>query len=352
MDEQQYLELISTDAPTVVQRLLRVPLRIASWGYSAVMSVRNWLFDRDVLPIYETPVPVISVGNLTTGGTGKTPVVAQLVAWLGESGKHPGIVSRGYKQLSEAGNDEARVLELACPGIPHVQNRDRVKAVFDVSLEHGAEAIVADDAFQHRRMSRALDVVLIDARQPWGQGHVLPRGLLREAKRGLKRAGAVVLTRADQVDDSVKEAIWNEVHRFKPDAPKIEVAFHPDSLVDVDGQRHPLKTIDGSVFAFCGIGNPDAFRSTLEQQGLTIGGFHAFADHHHYAEADLLDLARQASESGADCLVTTVKDLVKIDAAWLSGTSLQALDIRTRFLNGEDVLREQVILAAKLQPGS
>ena len=343
MEEQQYLELISGQSQSLGACLLRPLLRVASWPYSAVTSVRNVMFDRDLLPVYETPAPVISVGNLTTGGTGKTPVVAQIVQWLAEAGAHPGIVSRGYKQLVDGGNDEARVLELACPGVPHQQDRDRVAATFAVVSEHGCKVIVADDAFQHRRMSRELDVVLIDACQPWGYGFVLPRGLLREPRRGLCRADVIVMTRADQVDAESRAAIWSEVHRFKPDAPAIEIAFRPNSLLDLSGQRSPLDSVTGPVFAFCGIGNPAAFRTTLELNGLHVVGLHAFADHYHYDAADIAALQKEATDAEAAQLITTVKDLVKLDAAWLSEMQLTALDIQSSFLCGEDDFKQAVL---------
>lgn len=342
MDEQQYLELISGKSRSLTGGLLRPLLRVASWPYAAVMSVRNSLFDRDLLPIYETPAPVISVGNVTTGGTGKTPVVALVVQWLAEAGAKPGIVSRGYKQLAEGGNDEARVLELLCPGVPHVQNRDRVAATFSVTSGHDCNVIVADDAFQHRRMARTLDVVLIDACQPWGHGFVLPRGLLREPRCGLRRADVVVMTRADQVNEEARAEIWNDIRRFKPNAPEIEIAFRPDSLLDITGQRSTVDSIAEPVFAFCGIGNPKAFRQTLEQHGLQVAGLHAFPDHHHYESDDIVALQREAATAGASQLITTVKDLVKLNADWLPTSQLVALDIRSSFLCGESAMKQAV----------
>lgn len=353
MDEQRYLELISEPSPSIGVRLVRAVLRVASWFYAAVMSARNRMFDWRLRPIHKTPVPVISVGNLTTGGTGKTPIVALLIDWLTAAGHRPGIVSRGYKQLSASGNDEARVLELLCPGVPHVQNRDRVAAARDVAARDvaardeaagsGCDVIVADDAFQHRRLARVLDIVLIDARCPWGHGYVSPRGLLRESKSGLRRADVVILTRADQVDAQTRTLIWTDVRRWQPNAPAIEVAFRPDSLVDATGQRHALDVIDGPVFAFCGIGNPDAFRSTLEQHGLAICDFHRFADHHHYTQPDVAEMNRLAHQAGATWLLTTVKDLVKLESDWLLDERVLALDIRAEFLCGEANLRELVL---------
>ncbi len=229
MNEQQFLKLIAGQ-PMPGGGLLRCLLRVASWPYAAAMLVRNRLFDWCIRRVHSPPVPVISVGNVTTGGTGKTPVVALIVQQLQQSGLRPGIVSRGYRSLDDEGNDERRVLDILCPGVPHVQNRDRVAAVETAVSEHGCDVIVADDAFQHRRLGRTLDVVLIDATNPWGYGAVLPRGLLREPRSGLRRAGLIAITRADQVEPTVLDGIWDEVQRYASAAPRIEIAFQPTGL--------------------------------------------------------------------------------------------------------------------------
>jgi len=343
--EQRFLELIAEPPRSLTDRLLRGLLRMVSWGYGSGVAFRNSLFDFGLKPSHAAPVPVISVGNLTTGGTGKTPVVAMLVHLLKEAGHRPGIISRGYRELDEGGNDEARVLELLCPDTPHVQNRDRVLAARQVTASDGAgndgcSMIIADDAFQHRRLKRDLDIVLIDALNPWGHDALLPRGLLREPVSGLRRADIVILTRADLVDESARTGIWKVVEANNQVAARVELSFAPVGLVDKAGNQHAVD--DSGVLAFCGIGNPDGFRKTLASAEIPIRELIAFPDHHHYAQSDLQQLIETAQKSGARSLVTTVKDLVKIESDWTGSTMLLALNIEAQVTSGEDSLAEAI----------
>jgi len=358
MDERWFLNLIA-GRPVPGGWLLRPVLRVASWGYGAAIRFRNLLFDRGLRKAGGPYVPVISVGNLTTGGTGKTPVVAWVVEQLQTQGRKPGIISRGYRALEDGHNDEARVLELLCPGVPHVQNRDRITAARQIVEQHGCDAIVADDAFQHRRLRRGLDVVLIDATNPWGYGALLPRGLLREPRSGLRRAGQIIVTRADQVSDAALDQIWSEVRRWRPDAPRIEIMFEPAGLVASGGVSVDMATLAGGpVVGFCGIGNPDSFRLTLESLHLTIAAFQAFPDHHHYSQADmqrLTDLSRSHTIPGAaPVLLTTLKDLVKLDPGHMPDVRVLAVSQRVRVLRGLERVTRPIrnLAAAPGVPGS
>jgi len=345
MNQQRFLELIAHPPDHFGDRLLLSGLRAASWGYGAAMRLRNSLFDAGLRRVRTPPLPVISIGNVTTGGTGKTPIVALMTELLQQAGHHPGIVSRGYRASADGTNDEWKVLQVLCPGIPHIQNRDRVAAVRELSsLKHDdtgravCDVVVADDAFQHRRMGRTLDIVLIDALNPFGFDALLPRGLLREPLSGLQRADLVILTRADQVDGPVRAAIWQRIERWKPRVPHIEVQFQPTGFLTGDGTRHselPAR----NVLAFCGIGHPEAFRKTLAGMPLDIRGFRAFPDHHHYRPTDVADLMQQAERCGTTALVTTLKDLVKIEPP-ATGLPILAIDIRAGFLHGRDDLIE------------
>lgn len=340
--EQRFLELIAGPPASMTDRLLRALLRTASWGYRFGVAIRNRLFDVGLKRSHAATVPVISVGNLTTGGTGKTPTVALLVDLLKQLGHRPGIISRGYRELSTGGNDEARVLEMLCPGTPHVQDRNRVSAAQKVAENDGCTVILADDAFQHRRLKRDLDIVLIDALNPWGHNALLPRGLLREPLSGLRRADVVILTRADLIDDSSREAIWQVVNRHNPSAKTVELSFEPAGLVDKSGTSQSMQDTDtaAGVLAFCGIGNPDGFQKTLEAAGISVRDLVPFPDHHHYDRSDLQGLARAAERVSAASLVTTVKDLVKIDQEWIGSTPLFALEIRATVTSGESSLTE------------
>jgi tetraacyldisaccharide 4'-kinase len=172
---------------------------------------RNRLFDWGWKRTHQADVPVVSVGNITTGGTGKTPLVAFLANWFQDQGQKPAILSRGYRAVDGGPNDEKLVLDLLCPGIMHLQNPDRVASARHAVTAQQVQVLVLDDGFQHRRLARDLDLVLIDATCPWGYGAVLPRGLLREPRSGMKRADLAIITRADQVSEADRRRIQDEI---------------------------------------------------------------------------------------------------------------------------------------------
>jgi tetraacyldisaccharide 4'-kinase len=215
-----------------------------------------------------------------------------------------------------------------------------VKSARTACEAHRAQVLILDDGFQHRRLAREIDIVLVDALDPWGAGHLLPRGLLREPKSALARADLVVLTRADQCAPGKKESLVEEIHRASRARPLIEASFQPVGLTNTSGEKAPTDSIAGSVAAFCGIGNPDGFRATLRSAGIEtrLVGFRTFFDHYHYASNDLADLARWAKGLGADALITTQKDLVKIPQTELAGLPLWALSIRAKITSGQDQL--------------
>jgi tetraacyldisaccharide 4'-kinase len=324
---------------------MRAGLRLVSIPYGLAVAVRNRLFDRGWKTVHRAAVPVISVGNLTLGGTGKTPCVEYVAGFLRDEGYLVGILSRGYG--SEAGpNDEALVLEENLPDVPHLQGADRVTLANVAVEELEREVIVLDDGFQHRRLARNLDVVLIDATNPWGHGYLFPRGLLRESPRGLKRAGVVVLTRCDQASEASRQAIRERVARINPGVPVVETAHQPTELVASDQGTESLDLLRSRpVAALCGIGNPEAFRRTLTDCGATVIDFRVYPDHHAYSRADVDALREWAGRQPADAvLVTTQKDLVKLRLTDLAGRPLWALRVRLQALTsgGMDALDERL----------
>lgn len=345
MDEAALHDLLSGRRRDVGARLLRGALSVASGGYSAVMALRNLAYDRRLLTIYHATVPVISLGNLTTGGTGKTPIAAWLANWLLLHGCRPGLLSRGYRALADAqtgsetpGNDEKRVLDRLCPGVPHLQQRDRVRSARRLVDESDCNVLILDDGFQHRRLHRDLDLVLVDALQPWGFGRVLPRGLLREPRSGLRRAGLVILTRADQCPESDRQCLRNELGLHAGNGDCVEVAFRPQRLTGLDGRQRALESVTGkNAGAFCGIGNPDGFRRTLSSLQVAAD-LRVFPDHHHYTADDLAELAAMARKNSFEFVLTTLKDLVKIPLAAWTGPPLFAVEIGVQFLQGEELL--------------
>jgi tetraacyldisaccharide 4'-kinase len=202
-----------------------------------------------------------------------------------------------------------------------------------------SEALILDDGFQHRRLSRNLDIVLLDATCPWGYGHLLPRGLLREPAAGLRRAGLIVLTRCNQATPEAIHKIQERVQRINAAAPVLQSMHHPVELSN-GGATAPLETLVGKpVAAFCGLGNPQAFRSTLEGLGASIDAFRTFPDHHPYSRDDIDELRRWARKQATDCVVvTTQKDLVKVRLSQLGERPLWALRIQLQITEGQEHL--------------
>lgn len=329
-----------------VARAARAGLRLLSLPYGIGVRVRNRLFDRGWKHTFRAAVPVVSVGNLTLGGTGKTPCVEYVAGLLRDRGLRPVILSRGYG-AEHARNDEAMVLEENLPDVPHLQGADRVSLAMTAVEELDADVLVLDDGFQHRRLQRDLDIVLIDATAPLACEAMFPRGLLREPVAGLKRAGVLVLTRCDQADTADEQAAWLR-QRF-PATPIAKAVHRPVELVGPDGITAPLAALTASpVAAFCGIGNPDAFRGLLTQLGAPPVAFRTFADHHAYTREDVADLTRWASElPPAAIVVTTQKDSVKLRLADLGGRKLWALRIGFQIIEGEELLAGMLLEVGK-----
>lgn len=342
MDEAALHELLSGRRRDVGARLLRGGLQLASFGYGAAMRLRNFGYDRTWLRVAKADAPVVSLGNITTGGTGKTPLAAWLANWLSQAGRAPGLLSRGYRSLDGAANDEKLVLDRLCPGVPHVQQQDRVTAAARLVSEYRCDTLILDDGFQHRRLHRDLDLVLVDALQSWGYGHLLPHGLLREPLSELRRADLVLLTRADCATDEQRAEIRRELKRRRGTDDCVEVAFVPQRLLGVDGSPRSLSDLAGCrLFGFCGIGNPRGFRQTLERLG-AVCELETFPDHHHYSAGELSALSRTARDASADRVLTTLKDLVKIAPEAWTGPPLFAVDIGVEFLSGRELLESRL----------
>jgi tetraacyldisaccharide 4'-kinase len=263
------------------------------------------------------------------------------------------IVSRGYRATAGGSNDEALELRQSLPDVPHVQNPDRVTAARAAIEQHGCDLILLDDGFQHRRLARDLDIVLLDALEPFGFDHVFPRGTLREPVRGLRRADVVCLTRADVLAPSVREAIRHRVAEIAPRATWCELTHAPSGLLAAAGGRQSLETLRGRrVAAFCGIGNPAGFRHTLAAAGCEVVGWREFPDHHSFSQADIAELADSAERTGADLVVCTHKDLVKLNRDQLGERPLWAVTIEIAFITGQEALADALQrVSPHLAPG-
>jgi tetraacyldisaccharide 4'-kinase len=305
--------------------LIMMPLGVL---YDAITRARRAAYRNGLFTVYRLPAPVVSIGNITTGGTGKTPLVEWICRVLAQDGSKVCVLTRGYGRANpetqvvvsdgsrilvderQAG-DEPFLLAGKLFGVAAViANADRVAAGHWAIQNLGANLFVLDDAFQHLRIARDVDIVTIDATNPWGDGALLPHGRLREDLNGLSRAHCIVITRAEQVEsvDHLRASIQKHTN-----APVFTSRMVTAALQTIQGE--PVEQNDltsASLAAFCGIGNPASFFTHLERAGARVVLTQAYGDHHVYQQNDIDRLTEKAKAAGATALVTTAKDAVKL----------------------------------------
>jgi len=325
----------------------RAGLAVASLVLSAATLARRALHGAGLLPTKTLPAPVLSVGNLAAGGAGKTPLVEHVVRELRALGARPAVLARGYgPRIPPSGlNDEGLVLAENLPGLVQAQDPDRAAAGRRVLASGTADAFVLDDGFQHFRLARDLDLVALDAGDPFGGG------LRREGRGGLRRAGAVVLTRVSRAPPGSLPGTRGEVARLRPGVPLALTDHEPSALVGLDGRSESPEALRGrKVFACAGIADPGSFVHTLESLGAAVVGRRWFPDHGMTDMRAVALAMEDALRLGAETFVVTQKDAVKLDGAGLrTPLPVAALRIRIRFLEGEEALREA--LRAALERG-
>ncbi len=329
-----------------------------SWLYGLGVAIRNKAFDYRVLRIRHVDVPVISVGNLTAGGTGKTPLVQWIVRLLRESGKRVGVVSRGYGRATKGlivvsdgskvnvdgkkGGDEPVEIAESNPGTIVVVGENRVEAA-RTACAMGAEAIVMDDGFQHRYLHRDLNVLVWNALEHPKEARLLPAGRLRESISGAQRADIVVLTHSDN------DASDGKLNRFAEWFSKKTVScrYRVDGVRSLLEDNRIIDSLSGKrVLAASGIGYPDGFRSVLREVGMDVLKHMKFPDHHLYQTADIERILKEAQEAGAVAIVTTEKDAIRLRAI-VSGRPVHppfcAVRIKPEFTHGEMELRGRIL---------
>ena len=314
-------------------------LGAARRGYGGLLGAREWLYRRGVLKSRAVGCPVISIGNLTVGGTGKTPAVEVAVQTLTVLGHRPAVVSRGYGRRSrgiqvvadtasirldaEEAGDEPFLLARRLPGVPVLVGGNRYQTAQRA------------DAFQHRTLTKDLEVVMARASSPWGNGRLLPAGPLREPLTALARAGLVVATGAAALGEAT--AVVETVARVAPGVPVLTALVVPAECWEA-GRMRPvdLSELSGTrVLAFAGIAAPAAFALTLKASGVVVAQLMPFPDHHWYAAEALASLDRRADELRADGLITTEKDWVRLRKLSLPRRPLWVLAIRLVLTSGE-----------------
>ncbi len=304
--------------------------RQSLWPFSAVYVAATWarnvMFDRGLRRIHGLPVPVVSIGNLTVGGTGKTPLVSWLIGLAQESGRCPGVLARGYgREAGDELNDEGMMLAARFPGLHQVQDPDRVRGGGRLVEEMGVDFVILDDGFQHRRLHRDVDIVCLDAEYPWSRGGYLPAGDLRESTSGLRRADLIVLTRADMISTDRRRRMLAIVRRVVGDSKPVFFAAHQprDLVLMPSGEVAPVSELrDAKVLLLSAIARSSAFEATVEKLGAVVEGHIRRRDHHRHTADELAEAAARAGRMGAHLLVT------EKDEAKLVGSSVERMVLR------------------------
>jgi len=342
-------------------RPVRTWLVGAAFFYGLIVRLRYWCYDRGWFASSQLPCRVVSVGNLTVGGTGKTPIVILLANWLLDKGRRVAVLSRGYKRAAgdeyllvsdgvrilagpaDAG-DEPFLIAKRCPGAIVAVGANRATLGRWVLSQHAVECMILDDGFQHLGLHRDVDIVLLDATDAAGLDAMAPAGRLREPLGGLSRATAVAVTRAEFRDKVATLCGRLQASGFPTDE-ICEVSFKPESLVSVQTEQiQSLEWVKGkSVWLVSGVGNSEAFHRSAQSVGVTIVGETEFQDHYRYQADDVVRIQTDAKLAGAECIVTTEKDAGKLAVLLQPQDPWWALRIRADILRGEEKLRRLIV---------
>lgn len=331
--------------------------------YRAGVAIRNIAYDRRILPVHPAGIPVISVGNITTGGTGKTPVVEMLIRHFSRGDRRVAVVTRGYRRRSrgfflvsdgrgriaeaDMGGDEPVQIARKYPRTIVIADESRVNGCRRARKEFGAQIILLDDGYQHRSCARDLDILVVDATRPLGEQRLLPAGRLREPLKNLSRADVVILSRCEphRLSDDMAKSVSAYVAALV-----IPTAYLPERLISFrDGSAQDPELHRGKkAFLFSGIGAPASFVRTAELLELAPGESMVFPDHHFYSPSDIARIAARFRESGALLLLTTEKDAMRLSSrrALLETLPLYYPEMAVRLLSGEETFHR--LLDAKI----
>lgn len=334
--------------------ILSTGLLILSWVYGFGHHLRLGLYKSGILKIRSLPVPVISVGNITAGGTGKTPAVIMIADILTKMGIKVAILSRGYKGraggeinvVSDSNRifmkalqsgDEPYMMALKLKGIPVITSPDRHRAGIYAIEEFGADVILMDDGYQHIQLNRKLNILLLDSSSPFGNGYLLPRGVLREPACHINRADVIIFTKSEL-------RTQNPEPRTLKDIPICKSRYITEGFFDMNSKRDiTLNKASGKGgFAFCGIASPDSFRKSLEESGIIIKGFVSFDDHYQFNRRDIDNLIKRAGETNSEILITTEKDAVRLIEFEPIPFPVWTMKIRMEIFEGEEMLLTKI----------
>ncbi len=366
--EAYLLEVIEGRREGAGATTLRGTLRALSWIFTVIVQVRLWLYRHRIIRPNTLGCQVISVGNLTVGGTGKTPVVEVFARNLQQQGRKVAILSRGYKSRelpflqkmtqrittgkietpprvvsdgkrllldSHTAGDEPYMLASNLPDVAVVVDKDRVKAGKYAIKELGCDTLILDDGFQYLKLGHRLDIALVDQTNPFGGGHLLPRGLLREPMRNIKRAGFIFITKcAEEGAPELKE----QLRRLNPVAEISECRHAPKFLKDVFGSTvHDFGWLKGKkIAAVSGIAVPESFENALRSFGAEIVYVRRFTDHHRFTQQEIINTINRSIKRGAEAILTTEKDAVRFPFVDRRDIPVIFMRVQIEMLSGEE----------------
>jgi tetraacyldisaccharide 4'-kinase len=326
--------------------------------YGLVLSIRLFLYRVRIFRTRKLKAKVISVGNLTAGGTGKTPLVIYLAEKLKEKNKRVVILTRGYKRKNknmvdlnqentdkfgwEDVGDEPYLMSRRLEDVPIIVTKQRVVSGTYAIKKYDPDVLILDDGFQHLKLHRDLNLAVIDSTNPWGNGNLLPAGILREPLSSLKRADIFVLTKIDQVSDLA--ATMETLRQHNPQAAVVESIYRVRSVENLS-DHSPVGSGEfenKKALAFSGIGNPTSFENSLRQLGINVLKHRKFPDHFAYRQEDILSLMEEARKLGADFTVTTEKDSVRIPMLKPQDFRIYVLKIDLRETSEEETLFDKI----------
>jgi len=325
----------------IIAFLAKIVLRICSYAYWLLLKF-SYIVMR-LSGIKRLDCPVVSVGNITMGGTGKTPFVEMLAAHLTRKGKKVGILIRGY------GADEVKLLKEKLPNVSISVGRDRVKKGRELQARNKVDVVLMDDGFQHRRLKRDIDIVLIDGTNPFGNGVLLPRGILREPVNSLDRAGIIVVNKSDMSPDGLKR-VDDMMHDLNISAPMVESRYILEGIYRIDENIKANEAVNIDRFANRGVGimssiaNPGYFKWMMKENGAKIVDEISYPDHHDYTAAEIMSSMSRLRSSGAEAILVTEKDAVKIRpiaGELMKGSQVEmlpfwAVSIKVEILKGKE----------------
>ncbi|MBU1996351.1 MAG: tetraacyldisaccharide 4'-kinase [Candidatus Omnitrophica bacterium] len=348
---KEYFLLVITDkVDGSFVRALKCFLWLISILYGFLATMVCSFYENGILKVNRLNKKVISVGNITLGGVGKTPLVEVIARELKTNGKKPVVLNRGYKDSVSSDEsqtkDEARMLERVLEDVPVIVGANRFENAKKYLENNDADVFILDDGFQRWRLHRDLNIVCIDATNPWGNGFLIPRGFLRENLNALKRADMFVITKADLGHKNVNDIVV-KLSDINPKADIVKTIHAPIGFTDIrNGQKKDTAFInDKKVIAFCGIGDPQSFVDILKNLGANIIKSDHFIDHHVYDKRDIVRIMDSNGYIKSNIVVTTQKDAVKIEDMldqFDKGLMVLSLDVGLQFIEGKDKIFERI----------